>query len=181
MFIATWVVVFSLTVPTQAEAFFFLAAIPAIAAAGSAAATAATVATAVAAVASAAATVLSSVAANKRAKNEAAQLELNSRLEGTRALQRDTQRRRQLERTIGTIRAARGSRGDSSPLALAFINEANEEISSDRQTELANSRQRQQDLLFEAADARRRGRASLISGVVKAGAGLAASFASSVG
>ncbi len=78
--------------PTQAHAFFFLAAIPVAVQWGiMAAMAAATIAT----------TAMSVVSARKQAKYEEAQHKLNAKLEGTAALQRDTIRREELERTVG--------------------------------------------------------------------------------
>lgn len=180
--------------PAEAHAFFFVAAIPAAAgaaassaaagaaaaaaasaAAASAAATAATIATATQiamGVASAASAVFSGIAAKNQAEAEAAQMRLNAKLEGTAGLQRDTIRREELARTLGAIRAARGDRGQMSPTAVSFLDEANEFISSDRTVELLNSRQRSADFRQQATAARRRGRASLLTGVAKAGGSL---------
>lgn len=120
----------------------------------------------------AAATVFKAVSDKKAADDEAKQLRLNAALEDTKALQRDTIRRQELEQTVSAIRAIRGDQGDNSPTALSFIDEANENISSDRQIELANSAQRAADLRAQARSARARGRRSLISGSVSAGLSL---------
>lgn len=176
--------------PAEAHAFFFLAAIPAAAgaaagaaastaaaasAAAAAAATASTIATAAQiamGVVAAAGAVFQGISAKKQADMEAAQLRLNARLEETAGLQRDTQRREELERTVGAIRAARGDRGDYSPTAISFLDEANTFINSDRMVELLNSQQRSGDLSRQASVARRRGRTSLMTGVAKAGMSL---------
>lgn len=172
---------------SQAEAVVFVAAIPAAAAAAASTAaaasaaaaataaalsTAATVATIGSAVVSAAGTVFSSLQARKQAKVQAAQAELNAKLEGTAGLQRDTIRREELARTLGSIRAARGDRGLLSPTATAFTSEADRFINSDRTVELLNSRQRQADLRQQARQSRARGRASLVTGAVSAAGSL---------
>lgn len=180
-------VVFFVSVPTNADAFFFLAALPfagSFAAAtgigvGAAAATTATAGIGLGTIAQiglgvlgAAGTIFQGMAAKEQAEAEAAQADLNAKLEDTQGLQRDTQRREQLERTVGSIRANRGGQGLYSPTSEGFLQEANENINSDRIVEMLNSRQRSSDLRASAAQSRRRGRTSLFSGIAKGGTSL---------
>lgn len=145
--------------PTQAHAFFTLSTLGIIS-------------TVLSGVLTAASSIMAGMAAKQQAEAEAQQAELNAKLEHTAGLQRDTARREELDRTVGAIRAARGGRGLTSPTATSFVNEANYYINSDRTVELLNSRQRQADLRASAAQSRRQGRASLLTGAVKGGISL---------
>ncbi len=122
----------------------------------------------VATVASTAFTALSERAA---AKTEASRLELQAKLADTRALQRDIQRRQELDRILGSIKAARAGPGTGifSPTGMAFLDEANEVISIQRLREVASERQNAANFRAAASAARRRGRMALISGALKIG------------
>ena len=147
--------------PANAYAFFF--ALP----------LAAQVATIAFGALSAASAVFQGIQANKQAKAEAAQLDLNAKLERTAQLQRDTQRREELRRTASTIEATRGAGfAGLSPTAQSFATEASERLTSDRLVEFANSAQRQSDLRNQARNTRIRGRQSLLSGAFRAGVSL---------
>lgn len=153
-------------IATPADAFVFLApllsAIPSIG----------TFAQVGIGILSAGAAVFQGIAAKQNAEAQAAREELNARLEETNGLQRDTIAREELAATLGSIRAARGGRGLTSPTALSFLQEADERLSSDRTVELLNSRQRAADRRQSARQLRRQGRISLISGVSQAGLSL---------
>ncbi len=165
--------------PSNAHAFFFFA-LPAVigGAAASAAASAGAAATLVSAsqialgVLGLGTKIFAGMAAKNQADATAAQLDLQAKMEETAGLQRDTQRREELERTVGSIRAARGGRGVSSPTAISFLDEANHFVNSDRMVELLNSRQRSADLRTSAQQARSRGRNSLITSSVQGGTSL---------
>lgn len=170
--------------PADAHAFFFLAALPAAGAAASGAAAGAAAAAAASStfltasqialgVLGVAGKVFSAISAKQQADAEADRLELEAKLEGTAALQRDTQRRQELARTVGSIRAARGDSAASfSPTETSFLDEANEVISSDRMVEFLNGQTRASNLRQSARNTRSRGRTSLLTGVGGAGISL---------
>ncbi len=159
-------------VPIEAHAFFPIAALPLAAAfvapAASTAISLGSIATIASGVLSAAGAVAGALSQRAQAKAQEQQAKLDASLEETATRQRDTIRRQELERTLGTIRAVRSGRGIDSPTAMAFMDEANENINSDRLVEFASGSQRVQDHLNTARNARSRGRLSLITGGINA-------------
>lgn len=122
------------------------------------------------AVASAVSAGAQGIAGSQQAKGEANQMDAEARLEDTKALQRDTQLRDELDRFISAQKSARAANGLSgtSPNALLLMDDANTVSAKERTTQTANDRQRAANLRAGAAGARRSGRLSLITGMAKA-------------
>ncbi len=116
-------------------------------------------------------TVFTALETRAAAKTEESRLKLQAKLADTRALQRDVQRRMELERTIGAIKAARAGPGIGilSPTGLAFLEEANEVISIQRLREVASERQNAANFRAAAAFSRQKARMALIGGALKVG------------
>lgn len=119
-------------------------------------------------------TVFKAVGTRAAAKTEESRLKLQAKLSDTRAIQRDTQRREELERTIGAIKAARAGPGTGilSPTGLAFLDDANQIISIQRLREVASERQDAANFRAAAAFSRQRARLALIGGSLKVGTSL---------
>ncbi len=120
-------------------------------------------------VATVATTVFTALETRAAAKTEESRLKLQAKLADTRALQRDVQRRMELERTVGAIKAARAGPGTGilSPTGLAFLDEANEVISIQRLREVASERQNAANFRTAAAFSRQKARMALIGGGLK--------------
>lgn len=116
-------------------------------------------------------------AARSEALTDAARQESEARLADTQALQRDTQSRDELERTIGSIRAARAANGLSarSPNAMLLESETRRVSDNERLVQVADYRQRAANLRAGAEASRRRGRFSLLTGFTRAGVSIAQS------
>ncbi len=114
--------------------------------------------------------VFTAVETREQAKQQEATQELEAKLADTRAVQRDVQRREELERVLGSIKAARAGPGSGilSPTGLAFQNEANEIISTQRLREVASERQNAANFRAAASFSRAQGRNALIGGGLKA-------------
>ena len=119
-------------------------------------------------------TVFTALEQRAAAKTEESRLKLQAKLADTRALQRDVQRRQELERTVGAIKAARAGPGTGilSPTGLAFLDEANQIISTQRLREVASERQNAPNLRAAAAFSRSKARNALIGGGIKVGTAL---------
>lgn len=89
-------------------------------------------------------------------------------------MQKDVERRQELNRVQSAIKAARASRGGSlrSPLTQTFLNEANEIIGTERLRAFAGERQTAQNLRTSAAASRRKRRLKLITGSLSTGLSL---------
>lgn len=107
-------------------------------------------------------------------KAQEQQLKQQSELAETRAIQKDLERRQELDRVQSAIKAARASRGGSlvSPLTQEFLNEANETLGSERLRAFAAERQQAANFRSAAAASRRQRRLALIGGGLKMGASL---------
>lgn len=114
--------------------------------------------------------VFSAVGASQAAQSDAANMDAQARLADTQALQRDTQLRDELSRFLGSMNSARAANGlsASSPNAMMLMMNANKVSSKERTIQTANDRQRAANLRAGAAGARRRGRASLFTGLARA-------------
>lgn len=114
--------------------------------------------------------VFAAVETREAAKRDEATLELEATLADTRAVQRDVQRREELERVLGSIKAARAGPGSGilSPTGLAFQDEAREVISTQRLREVASERQNAANFRAAASGARASGRNALIGGGLSA-------------
>lgn len=121
-----------------------------------------------------ASTVFTALGQRAAAKTEESRLKLEARLADTRAIQRDTQRREELERTVGAIKAARAGEGTGilSPTGQAFLSEANEIITTQRLREVASLRQDAANFRVGASASRQRARFALIGGAFKVGTSL---------
>ena len=119
-------------------------------------------------------TVFTALETRAAAKTEESRQKLQAKLADTRAVQRDTQRREELERTIGAIKAARAGPGTGilSPTGLAFLDEANEIISIQRLREVASERQNAANFRAAAAFSRSKARNALIGGGIKSAASI---------
>lgn len=118
------------------------------------------------------------MAERARGMTEAAQMEEQALLADTQALQRDTIARDELSRFLGGVASARAANGLSgrSPNAMAIIEAANKQMSSDRIVQTSNDRQRARNFR-SAAIARRKGaRMSLLTGAVSAAVPIAQGF-----
>lgn len=106
--------------------------------------------------------------------SEAVRLQNEARLHDTQALQRDTDLRGELDRSLSTIQAARAANGLSalSPNAISLVREATEASTEDRQILTGNDRQRAANARAGATAARRGARLSLVTGFVQTRASL---------
>lgn len=111
-------------------------------------------------------------------KAQAAEAKLNAKIADTRAMQVDAERRAELDRALGAIGASRaGSNlGALTPTAMAFVEEATQNISATRLREIANERQRAANFRVQAKSLKSAARLSLITGGIKAGLSLAQGF-----
>lgn len=109
------------------------------------------------------------------AMNQSAQAAAEAALAETQALQRDTLAREDLQRFIGSIRAARTANGLSatSPNAMLLERAAMEESDRDRLMARADDRQRAANFRAASKYYRRSGNVSLVTGVANAGVPLA--------
>lgn len=116
-----------------------------------------------------ASTVFTALEERAAAKTEESRLKLQAKLADTRAIQRDLQRRQELERITGAIKAARAGPGTGilSPTGLSFLDEANQIISTQRLREVASERQNAANFRAAAAGARQSAKFALISGGLK--------------
>lgn len=129
------------------------------------------------AVTAAAGAVATGVQQNQQAKAQAARLDAEARLASTQALQRDTQARDELRRSLSAIQSARSANGLGiySPNARLLEQETSRVSRREREITVADYRQRSANLTSEAAGTRRAGRMSLLTSAVKAAVPIAQS------
>ena len=109
--------------------------------------------------------------------SNAARLDAEAKLAETQALQRDTQARDELRRTIGAIQAARAANGLSaySPNAILLEKTTSEVSRREREIQVTDYRQHAMNKRNDAAAARASGRMSLLTNVVSAAVPIAQS------
>lgn len=122
------------------------------------------------AAAQAGSSIASGLAGSAASKQQARNQELQAFVAGTQTLQRDTIARDDLQRSLGTIRAARGANnlGARSANAREIEMAAIDTSDRDRQIQRSDGRIREANLLSAAAQSRSNARLSLLTGAVRA-------------